>query len=345
MDKNNFDIHNLIKLFVNSIGQDSFKDFYGSNWEARKKEMQKLQKTEIQQREYKRFLDILNEWADWAQEKNYINSWDKYSIPTLLFFLTKSLLYPQKDFVPIKDFVAFSVMYAICGVFSKMASDMKKEGIENPFAGALSSYDFWISCRYEKDISPIEGVFSLFSVLAKDEKCILDFWNKQKEILQQKGFDSDLKPQIERWRNGKQQPSWKMIKLFLNEDLRPEDSLFYNPIPEENENFSYLVFRRKLFSAYFITRFFNSLEEQQLMNTETKTMIRRGVILFYRRFLPLRQIAPSVIEETTNPMFLMMTRFLVYKEMGYDFNDDANFQFFGIPHFNMYRKTAQRGIR
>ena len=54
MDKNNFDIHNLIKLFVDSIGQDSFKDFYGSNWEARKKELQKLQKTEIQQREYSR---------------------------------------------------------------------------------------------------------------------------------------------------------------------------------------------------------------------------------------------------------------------------------------------------
>lgn len=34
----------IIKLFIDAIGQDAFKDFYEHNWEARKKEIQKLQK-------------------------------------------------------------------------------------------------------------------------------------------------------------------------------------------------------------------------------------------------------------------------------------------------------------
>ena len=36
----------IIKLFIDAIGQDAIKDFYEHNWEARKKEIQKLLKTE-----------------------------------------------------------------------------------------------------------------------------------------------------------------------------------------------------------------------------------------------------------------------------------------------------------
>ena len=36
----------IIKLFVNSVGQDALKDFYEHNWDARKKEIQKLSKAE-----------------------------------------------------------------------------------------------------------------------------------------------------------------------------------------------------------------------------------------------------------------------------------------------------------
>ena len=35
----------IIKLFIDAIGQDAMKDFYEHNWEARKKEIQKLLKT------------------------------------------------------------------------------------------------------------------------------------------------------------------------------------------------------------------------------------------------------------------------------------------------------------
>ena len=34
----------IIKLFIDAIGQSAMKDFYEHNWEARKKEIQKLLK-------------------------------------------------------------------------------------------------------------------------------------------------------------------------------------------------------------------------------------------------------------------------------------------------------------
>lgn len=40
----NLTANNIIKLFIDAIGQDAFKDFYDFNWEVRKKEIQKLLK-------------------------------------------------------------------------------------------------------------------------------------------------------------------------------------------------------------------------------------------------------------------------------------------------------------
>lgn len=42
----NLTTNTIIKLFIDAIGQDAFKDFYDSNWEARKKESQKLLKND-----------------------------------------------------------------------------------------------------------------------------------------------------------------------------------------------------------------------------------------------------------------------------------------------------------
>ena len=79
----------IIKLFVNSVGQDALKDFYEHNWDARKKEIQKLLKCDynfdiIHDSNFQRVLDILNDFVDWAIKKDYINSWDKWAILDLM---------------------------------------------------------------------------------------------------------------------------------------------------------------------------------------------------------------------------------------------------------------------
>lgn len=75
----NLTANTIIKLFVDAIGQDAFKDFYAHNWEARKKEIQKLLKCDynfdiIHDSNFQRVLDILNDFVDWAIKKDYINS-------------------------------------------------------------------------------------------------------------------------------------------------------------------------------------------------------------------------------------------------------------------------------
>lgn len=75
----NLTTNTIIKLFIDAIEQDAFKDFYDYNWEARKIEIQKLLKNDynfyiIHDSNFQRVLDILNEFVDWAKNKDYINT-------------------------------------------------------------------------------------------------------------------------------------------------------------------------------------------------------------------------------------------------------------------------------
>ena len=39
-----FTTNHIIKLFTDAVGQDAFADFYGTNWEARKKKHVSIQR-------------------------------------------------------------------------------------------------------------------------------------------------------------------------------------------------------------------------------------------------------------------------------------------------------------
>ena len=133
----------------------------------------------------------------------------------------------------------------------------------------------------------------------------------------------DLKLLIQRWTKSKtSRPTWKVIKLFMNEDLLPEDNLVYQLFPDISGKEQYLTFRRKIFSAYFITNLFDSLDNHGFLDPSSKEMIQNGIRLFYRHFLVTKEPSLSQ-EETHNPMFCMLYRFLLKDDMGYDFNTDT----------------------
>ena len=67
---------------------------------------------------------------------------------------------------------------------------------------------------------------------------------------------TDLKILIQRWTKTETRPNWKVIKLFMNEDLLPDNNLVYQLFPDISEKEQYLTFRRKIFSSYFITNLF-----------------------------------------------------------------------------------------
>ena len=108
----------------------------------------------------------------------------------------------------------------------------------------------------------------------------------------------------------------------MNEDLLPNDNLINNPFPELTGKDLYLTFRRKIFTAYFITNFFDSICKLGFINETSKEMIQNGIRLFYRHFLITNETTFSQ-EELSNPMFCMLYRFLLKDDMGYDFNTDT----------------------
>ena len=329
----NFTANNIIKLFIDAIGQDAFKDFYDYNWEARKKEIQKLLKNEydfdiVQDANFQRFVDILNGFVDWAKEKDYINSWDKAAILDLLIPYMHAVQFTPKDIIPERELIEYTIMYSICNAYKhSMQEALKSKDFNNNRVAAITlaiyQFNFYLpSYEYTKNIEPLEGVFDMFLALAKDKKQLYQYWNDKKFQIDEKD-STDLKILIQRWtKSEKSRPSWKVIKLFMNEDLLPEDNLIYQFFTDISGREQYLTFRRKIFPAYFITNFFDSLGKQGFITTTSKEMIQNGIRLFYRHYLVTKE--PNISqEELNNPMFYMLYRFLLKDDMGYDFNTDT----------------------
>ena len=168
----------------------------------------------------------------------------------------------------------------------------------------------------------MEGVFDLFLALVKDKKKLYDYWDSKRYEIDDNN-SGDLKLLINRWtKTKKARPTWKVIKLFMNEDLLPDDNLIIQPFPDISGKVQYLTFRRKIFSAYFITNFFHYLKEYELIDDASVEMIQNGIRLFYRHFLVTNEPTISQ-EEKQNPMFCMLYNFLFTDAMGNDFNTDT----------------------
>ena len=247
----------IIKLFIDAIGQDAFKDFYEHNWEARKKEIQKLLKTEydfdiIHDKNFQRIIDILNEFADWALKKDYINTWDKYAILDLFIPYLHAIQFTPQNVIPDSEFCEYTIMYSICNAYKRSAQEIftKINSRFESIVAAIYQFNFYLpSNEYTKIVEPLEGVFDLFLALVKDKKQLFQYWNDKKYEIDEKD-STDLKILINRWtKSESSRPSWKVIKLFMNEDLLPDDNLIYQPFPDMSGKDLYLTFRRKIFPA------------------------------------------------------------------------------------------------
>ena len=320
----------IIKLFVNSVGQDALKDFYEHNWEARKKEIQKLLKCDynfdiIHDSNFQRVLDILNDFVDWAIKKDYINYWDKWAILDLMIPYMHAIQFTLQNEIPESEFNEYTIMYSICSAYKHSVQEVLKKTNNRSFAitTAIYQFNFYLpSNNYTEIVEPLEGVFNLFLALAKDKKKLFEYWDNKRFQIDENN-SGDLKLLIQRWTKTKtSRPSWQVIKLFMNEELLPDENLIYQPFPDISGKEQYLTFRRKIFSAYFITNLFDSLDDHGFLDPSSKEMIQNGIRLFYSHFLVTKEPALSQ-EETHNPMFCMLYRFLLKDDMGYDFNTDT----------------------
>ncbi|MDY4526095.1 hypothetical protein [uncultured Treponema sp.] len=330
----NYTANNIVKLFIDAIGQDAFKDFYAHNWEARKKEIQKLIKTDynfdiIHDQNFQRYLDILNEFVDWAKNKDYINTWDKFAILDLLIPYLKALQFTPQDVIPDHDFNEYTIMYSICNAYKHSVQGVFKKTNNRSFAvtTAIYQFNFYLpTYQYTTIVEPLEGVFDMFLAIVKDQKQLFEYWNDKKFEIDEKD-STDLKLLINRWTKDKtSRPTWKVIKFFMNEDLLPDDNFIIEELADLPGKDLYLTFRRRIFPAYFITNLFDSLEKFGFLDAVSKQMIQNGIRLFYRHFLVTKEQTLSQ-EEMHNPMFCMLYRFLLKDDMGYDFNTDTALYF------------------
>ena len=249
----------IIKLFVNSVGQDALKDFYETNWEARKKEIQKLSKADydfdlIHNTDFQRVMDMLDEFTDWALKKDYINSWDKYAIIDLLIPYMKALQFDLPEGISEEKFLEYTIMYSICHAYRiAMQKALEHKDFHNNRNGAILlaiyQFNYYLpTYQYTKIVEPLEGVFDLFLALVKDKKKLYDYWDSKRFEIDENN-SGDLKLLINRWtKTKKARPTWKVIKLFMNEDLIPDDNLILQPFPDISGKDQYLTFRRKIFS-------------------------------------------------------------------------------------------------
>lgn len=227
--------------------------------------------------------------------------------------------------IPESEFNEYTIMYSICSSYKHSVQEVFKKTNNRSFAITTTIYQFNFylpSNNYTEIVEPLESVFNLFLALAKDKKKLFEYWDNKRFQIDENN-SGDLKLLIQRWTKSKtSRPTWKVIKLFMNEDLLPEDNLVYQLFPDISGKEQYLTFRRKIFSAYFITNLFDSLDDHVFLDPSSKEMIQNGIRLFYRHFLVTKEPALSQ-EETHNPMFCMMYRFLLKDDMGYDFNTDT----------------------
>ena len=77
-----------------------------------------------------------------------------------------------------------------------------------------------------------------------------------------------------------------------------------------------------MFPACFITKFFDSLEEQDLIHENSRSMIRNGIRMFYRRIFKFGE-TDFCMEEKQNPMFCLMWHYLVLNDLTYHYNTDT----------------------
>lgn len=199
----------IIKLFVNSVGQDALKDFYEHNWDARKKEIQKKFKAEydfdlIYDTDFQRVMDILNDFADWAVKMDYITTWDKFAILDLLIPYMKALQIALPEGIPEEKFIEYTIMYSICSAYRhSMQEALKSKDFHNDRNGAILlaiyQFNFYLpTYQYTKIVEPLEGVFDLFLALVKDKKKLFDFWDSKRFEIDENN-SGDLKLLINRW--------------------------------------------------------------------------------------------------------------------------------------------------
>lgn len=279
----------IITTITDAITLKLFNEPDGDKYyESNKKKFQRLKYLDIEEvkknpGKFIEFAEKVDNWANWAKEKDYLKEWQQTAISDFLFEMVEVARYNMPLDKNMTEhffcFVLAKVLYKQCEEFKKIHPEDNKYCL---IYRVLSNYDFFGNDEnYNTDFTPIGSCFALFEKYVKDINDVIKYWEDKIDSLGKKDVPPNLKSYLIKWRKGTV-ASWKVLKLFFDKELELPKEYFIDDFDVKTDG--YRAFKANLFISFILTNLFDSLKKRKLITEETRKMIRNGCRLYYRDF-------------------------------------------------------------
>ena len=283
----------IITTITDAITLKLFNEPDGDKYyESNKKKFQRLKYLDIEEvkknpGKFIEFAEKVDNWANWAKEKDYLKEWQQTAISDFLFEMVEVARYDMPlDKNMTEHFLCFAlakVLYNQCEEFKKIHPSADKFEL---IYRVLSNYDFFGDDEtYNTDFTPVGSCFALFKKYVKDINNVIEYWEGKIDSLGKKDVPPNLKSYFYKWSKGTV-PSWEILKLFFDKELELPKEYFIDDFDVQKDG--YRAFKANLFISFILTNLFDSLKKRKIITDETRKMIRNGSRLYYRDFFVRR---------------------------------------------------------
>lgn len=286
-----FNIGKTIKILSDLISLKTLNDPEGAGfYQATKKQIERMKDYDITKMKdkdfvrYFNFIKKIDNWADWAKTNGYLLGYQQRAMSDFNFLMFEA----AKLNMPLeKNMTEHFFCYAIAKVlFNQIQEYMKLNPEKDKYEAmywCFATFEFFGDDeKYLREYNPVSSTFAILTQWVKDINQLIKYWEKQIDKEGKRENSPDIKDYILKWQKGRS-PSWKIIKLFFDNDLCPPDDYFIFE-EEQLKRDAYKAFKGNLFLSFMLTNLFDSLEKEKIITNETRIMIRTGTRLYYRDF-------------------------------------------------------------
>ena len=296
-------IGQVIKLMVDSFGEDALMDSLSENEKAawHKKINRLISEREIRIDTIRDFEILFHNYLEKAKIEGYIQQLHIGMIETLYWDLLALITATTPYSVPTKNEVQLQIMWCLASLFHE-AMDFHKNATKmdpkDTDTTIFSIFDFWKIDNYEKEVDLLNNTFRALFTNLKDnytQNQLYTIWNEKRAEID--GIKGEYSKSVNDWLYKNKIPTWKMLKPIF-------ESALENANPTDAGN--YLIFKFHLFTACFMKRFFNSLEEQKLIDDTFYKTVQEGFLSFYQYMFVKKSFKTLKYTDTINFMFMCL---------------------------------------
>lgn len=305
-------IGQIVKLFSDSIGKDALLSYVTD-----KDRVTQIIKRLIDEKDgridnLREFEELIKKFCSESLKNNYINKAQSYVIQTLYYDMLALITKTNPYNNPTQKEIELQVMYCLALTFREIYDDIAKRENKEPgyiLQETLWLFDFWKPIKHSQNVKLIPSCFDfIFSEIKNNKIDLINYWEKCKNRIDEENDgenNTDYPKTINDWILQRTKPKWRNLKPIIGSGL-PDKIEF------KESTANYTIFKTNLFSAYFFTNFFNSLEEQNLVSADFKDTVQNGIRWFCAyAFEKCGDFTKYEWHEVQNPMFSFM-RFLVH---------------------------------